>query len=703
MPLVAEDFIQENSGTVATAGTSCVVSLPAGTTAGNTLVVFLSSSQDPTAPAGFALDKSVGVFLRAYRKSEVAADETSWTFTTASNSVFSWYVAEVSNVDPVEPLDASAASSGGVSLSNGSTLSTGTTPLNAALDTVVLAAFAATQQSGSDVMSWSGYTGDFEELADVGPSGRQVAVARKFISGTTGQFETTATFATSGATTTGEALIVAYRAAGSPIVAPLAHFMGFEWGTHGGMNSHNGSTNMLGNALVSTAGTWGTNYLIQAASARNGGYGLRIVQSGAGVDVTTGILSGASCSIGLNVRVVSATGTVAVAVLGSRAQLLYDADASKFGVRCGTTGTVSWQSGTTALNTWVWIDLRLKISTSTWHADWRIETAADTYTEQTAAELTGQSPSTLSSLSLGRNVAQTVTVDFDDVCLSAYYVAYPLGPHQVRLLTVDTGATVTYSGTPGNFSKFTANGTLTTLAGSGGNITTSDVATMLDEVPPTVSASADGVCQTATASGDYLEFPMAASTLAADEVIDGVRMLTPAWGGAGAGTGTVGIRGYDGTTETTLVPASTSYDAGSPTAVSSTEPRWQCAMWPFPSGGWTKTRLDAAALRFGFSTDAAPDMGCDALYLEYATHKTRVDPVFGAAGALPRVEAETDPYTLGIRALRTYTPAGMALEVTYELSGSPTTYTAPADSNPHTQVIDAPDMPTLNQVTARPA
>ena len=42
------------------------------------------------------------------------------------------------------------------------------------------------------------------------------------------------------------------------------------------------------------------------------------------------------------------------------------------------------------------------------------------------------------------------------------------------------------------------------------------------------------------------------------------------------------------------------------------------------NGAWTQARLDAAALRMGFSTDATPDMGASAMYLEVAT-RTIVD------------------------------------------------------------------------------
>jgi hypothetical protein len=699
LPLSADDFVQENSGTVTTAGTSCVVSLPSGTTAGNTVVVLLTSTVGVTAPSGFVNDKVASVNLYVYRKSEVAASETSWTFTTASDSTFSWYAAELAGVDPVEPLESSAVTSTQLT-GNGGTLSTGTAPQNAALETVVLAAFAV---GGGHTSSWSGYTNGLEEVLDSG-SGQeityQLAVARKFVTGVTGQFETTATLATSsGSALVAHALLVTYRAAGSPIVAPLAMFAGMEWGTHGGINSHTGATSMLGNTLAHS-GTWGTNYLIQAASARNSDYGLQIVQSAAGAAVRMGGVSSGSASVGLDVRVVSATSTVTVAQITTAAgsavaRLRYDASTSKFGVQCGTTGTMAWQSGTTATNTWAWVDFRLKVNTTTWHLEWSIEEAGVATPQTSPADLTGQTATTVGGMTLGTATAQTMTADYDNICLSAYWVAYPLGPHQVRLLTVDTGGTPTVSGTSSNFSVFTANGTL-------GAWNATNARNAVDEVPPTVSASADGVCQTAVAASDYMEFPMAAATLADDEVIDGVRMLAPAWGGTGTGTGTLGIRGWNGTTETTLIPASTSYDAGSPTAVSSTEPRWQCAMWPFPGGGWTKTRLDATSLRVGFSTDATPDMGVDALYLEYATKKAEPEYVFGGTGEL-RVEQDTDPNTGGIRALRAYTPAGQTATLVYELDGvAQTPVVISAASNPQVILIDAPDLPTVSRIELVP-
>jgi hypothetical protein len=680
------NVVQENTGTTAS-GTSHAVTLPSGTTAGNTLVVVIyTQGTGANPPTGVVSAKAQGV-TQVFYKSDLAAAETSWTFTSAGTTPTLWYATELSNIDVTTPVDATAGVTTNA-IGNGGTSSTGTTALNAGLSTVAFAVFGVNVAGGS----WSGYTNGFEEVADLNAAaGQTLGVARLFENSTTRTFQSTATLTASGSSTADAAMVV-FRAADSPIVAPLVHLLGFEWGTHGGINSHSGSTNMTSSPLTGApSGTFGTNYLIQAGSARNSSYGLRIVQAGAAAYVRCGNISTSYSAVGFNVRVVSATGTVVVADLNTNglaaaAQLLYDSSATKFGVRAGSTGTTSWQSGTTALNTWVWIDLRVKTDTTTWHAEWRIETGTDTYTDQTAADLTGQAASTLqATLLLGGNAAQTMTADYDDLVMSTYYVAYPLGPHQIRLLTVDPAGTPAVSGTTTNFSVFTANGTL-------GAWNATNARNAVDEVPPTISASADGVTQTASAAADYIEFPMATYTLGPTEFVNGVRMLAPLWSGTGAGAGDLAIRGYDGTVETALATAS-QITPGAPTAVSATVPVWRTAMWQ-STNGWTQAELDAAALRVGFSGDATPDMGVEAVYLEVAVGKTRTRALFGDFATI-----EEDPTRLGVVSVTTVAPPGGDSSLYYETSGSPTTVPVP-DTTTVTTQINAPDQPTTNYIAA---
>jgi hypothetical protein len=147
---------------------------------------------------------------------------------------------------------------------------------------------------------------------------------------------------------------------------------------------------------------------------------------------------------------------------------------------------------------------------------------------------------------------------------------------------------------------------------------------LLDEIPPTVSASSDGVVQVSVAASDYINLPMTTYTCGPGEVIATRRFVASLWGGTGSATGTLGWRGWDGTTETTFVAAGTVYDADSLTTASASYPIWAAAMW---TGACTQAQLDAAAVRMGFSTDATPDMGASAVYLEVAVREISTSSV----------------------------------------------------------------------------
>lgn len=686
MPVTVDDFLWENTGFVAS-GTSIVVSHPdaGGTTAGKTVVVIIyAASTTLTLPTGFA---SVGptTITWACIKSNVGAGETSWTFTQNFSTAGAWYMVELDNVSLLEPYDGHGAISSGT-VANGATKSSGTAPLNAGSSTVALAMFGAVKAAGGDVQSWSGYTNGFTERVDAEPAGvagKQIAVAWKTIDGW-GTYETTATFATTAAAPQTASLILLLRSADASINAPLVGFTGFEFGTHGGMG--NASPN---NPIGLASGTFGTGYSVAAGSARNGSYGFKLVASATTAVMDLAGFTGGTIAFGCNVKVESGSGTPTVLSFlvaggsGTDFLVLYDVTNTKFGVQW-VGGSVVWQSGTTALSTWVWIDIRATFNSSAWHLDWTLETGTDTYTAQTSpTDLTGQTPGTSSSIQLGQNATQTMTAHYDDPVWSKHYAAYPLGPHVVRLLVPETtGAAV--SGTSTNFSKFTANGTLAAFA--------ADVGANLDEVPPTVSASSDGLVQTAVAASDYVELPMTTYTLASDEIIAGVRFVAALWGGTGSGTGTLGWRGHDGLTETTFVAAGTSYDADSLTAISATYPLWNWAMWSGAnSGAWTQTRLDAASVRMGFSTDATPDMGASAVYLEVAIKKaptvrtlTIEDPISATADLI------VNPYNSAtVSYIITNNDTTQTAQFDYSISGTPQTPVSVGPSSSSTLQLNA--------------
>jgi len=688
MPLEVDNIIQENSGGSSAAAATIVPTLPVGTTAGNTLLVVLNGfTFSSTAPSGFVLDLEIQRDLGAsqriqfWRKSNIGAGETSWTFTPTTSDNSAWYVAEVEGVDPYGPLDATAWVVGsGTVMANGATVSTGTSGQNRSLVTMALAAHATHQATGPDLGSWSGQTNGFEEVLEVastaaGTSNYGIAVSRMFVSGFTQTFECTGTWAAGGTAVRGYAGAVVYRAVDSPVINPLTWQMGFEHGTHFGIDS----TITVGfhgsNLLEAIVGTVGTDLTVASTSARDAGYGMRIVQSGAAKYISVGEIHLGTDSPGLaagwNVKVVSSTGVVVLAEVapfaGPSAFVVYDTSTQKVGVRWDTGGTVSYQSGTTAPGAWAWVDLRVSgVKGATWHIDWRLETAPGVYTTQASpADLTGQSASTVSSMKWGGNVAQTVTQDVDDLCVSNIPGVYPLGPHKLRALKVDPAGTPSVVGTVADFSTFSNNTTLTAW-----NATTARDA--LDDLPPTISATSDGVCQDAADAAGYMQFPMDTYVATPSEAITGVRMLAAMWGGTGANTGTLGIRGYDGTTETVLLPNDVFFDADSLTTPSATVPPWVAYMWN-PVGGWTQAKLNAAALRVGFSSDATPDMGVHAIYLEVAIRPAIVERVLSAEDDAFTVDLRMDPYSSASVSYLVTCPAGRAATFNYSIFGTPQT------------------------------
>lgn len=666
MPLTVDSILQENSGgSSGTDGTSVAVTLTSGTTAGSTLIVVLTTagvqSALVTAPTGWVKDvdgsgSSTPSGL-VYRKpsSAVTAGETSWTWTLAGASKFAWYAAEVVGLDPDDPLDASASAynATGVVMPGSFTRTTGTTAANSGTDTVLIGVFIGRGVSTSIAPgTWSAYTNGFEEVATAasataasGSATVGLAVTRKWSGGaTTGPFESTGTYtSTNTGSELGFGVLAVYRASDSPVVNPLTTMIGFENGTHYGLAS-----SIVGGGVVGITGTPGTDVFVETASARSSPsvYGCRIVAAAAAkfISLVPWPATVKNAVLGFDVQVVSGSGTVVVAEVqpfsGTILQLVYDVTNTQFGLRWGSGGTVSWQSGTTALGAWAWIDLTFTgVASSTWHAAWRLETGTSTYTDQTApADLTGQTGGSLTSPRLGGNLAQTVTLRFDNVVASTYASGFPLGPHTIQPLKVDPAGTPTVNGTVGNFALVTNNATGAAL--TSGTLTSARDA--IDDLPVVISASSDGVVQTTAAASDYLQFPMDTFTVASGRVIAAVRALAVYISTTGAGAGNLGIRGYDGTNESTLY-SMVGQTPGSSTTLSATVPPTGAYMWN-PVNGWTQAKLDAAALRLGFSSDATPDMGVHAMYLEVATRAALVARQLSVEDDVFTVDVNLSPY-----------------------------------------------------------
>jgi hypothetical protein len=628
----APTLVQSKSGTgLGTEGTTPVTAtLDAAVTAGNTVIICATAPRmgQPgvalvlsSKPADFTVDletsygttvaAAVCVLSRVMHQVETA----SWDlFPFGTDVRVNWTVLEYSGMPPY-PAKVTHTHTATFLSTDSSVAVVGPTGTLGHSGTLALAFFTS-----NGATTWSGYTNGFAELYDAGATNAPShAVASKYSSTPTAPSLEALQTVTTGNSFIGALLV--YEVADATFAESLVFQDGFERGTPYGMSNTTNPTAGT-RAASAVAGTPGTDILVGSAYSAGpwSTAGLRIVNSGLikYVRWDSNILGvQRDLALGFHCRVVSSTGEIKVAEVNSNAgitpaRLVYDTTTSKLGVRWSTSSPV-WQAGTTAPGAWVWIDWQLGgfggVSRS---MRWSIDGVAQAAPADVATNYTS-----VASINIGAAGTQTATVDFDDLIVSGILAAYPYTKHHVRLLPVDPAGTPSISGTAANFNVFTAN---TTLA-AWNAINARDA---VDEVPPTISASADGVCQVTTAAADYAEFPVAPYVITGPEAVTGVRAWAAAWSGTGAGSGTMEIRGHDGTTETSLFPTGTAWLPGSVTTPSTTVPPWVTAQW-VPAGGWTQAKLDAAALRFGFSNDATPDMGVHNLFLEAAVRANAID------------------------------------------------------------------------------
>jgi putative cell wall-binding protein len=203
--------VQQASGnTGTTTPASVTATLPAGTVAGNTVLLVVVADATVATPAGFTLDASQvnnnGHFV--FRKVAVAG-ETSFTFAPAVAASAAWYVAEVTGL-AASPLDQTASTGTNVATP---TISTGTTAATAQAEEFLLGS-AGASLFGAPAPSFSGWTNGFVEVADTGttkPAGTNVSLGVATRTATAvGTYGTTATLSTPAPAT---GIIATYRIA----------------------------------------------------------------------------------------------------------------------------------------------------------------------------------------------------------------------------------------------------------------------------------------------------------------------------------------------------------------------------------------------------------------------------------------------------------------------------------------------------------
>ena len=242
MALSAANVIQAKTGS-ASAGTA-PVALDAGTQAGSTVTVEISTNAVPImdsglpghVPAGFEFDAysnaSGAHYLHAFHKCAVAAGEgvagsTSWDFSFSPTTNWSWRATEWDTaLDPVSPLETATSSFDTGTAPAG--LSTGTTTQTGRADLVCLAWHEWVRSSNTaQSMTWSGHTNGFairDSLRWTGGTAEFGDCWSWAFPGAAGAFETTATInlATRAVNDVYVALLVVYAAVVPVPVSPGA-------------------------------------------------------------------------------------------------------------------------------------------------------------------------------------------------------------------------------------------------------------------------------------------------------------------------------------------------------------------------------------------------------------------------------------------------------------------------------------------------
>lgn len=191
---MAATIVQQLTGSTNGSG-SVTVTLPAGTTAGNRLIIAITAYFNLAPPAGLTADIAVNQTGLAhktglYSKATVGG-ETSWVFTQSGTDGGVWWAAEFSGLAE-SPLDKTASDVG----ANDTSIASGTTATTTDATEMALAAVGMYRATATTVPATvSGWTNSFVEVADVGnaaATARSMGVARRDLVAT-GAYSTVAT------------------------------------------------------------------------------------------------------------------------------------------------------------------------------------------------------------------------------------------------------------------------------------------------------------------------------------------------------------------------------------------------------------------------------------------------------------------------------------------------------------------------------
>lgn len=596
MPLTTANIIQTAKGSFnSTSGTA---TLPAATTAGNTVFIGVHRALLGANPelAGFDYDYTLTLpnsYFTVFRQSDTVGGETSWPIDVAGGGACAWITYEVEGLYPGYDVRTFNSRVGG--MLTGETLNSNAIGSSDA-DVFCLSFWAAEDPSGTTAPTWASYTNSYtesqEQAVSDGTRSLGLAAAHKF-PGTVGPHDTTATLTVSGGhTATGAVVLLVYRSTADPAV----FLTGFGPGTLLGANVGTAPyiPLLVGTPAVVADATTASGYALEiTASAATEGVGLSAAALGspnALVDNFRVMFPGSLPAGDVDLAPIQTDGTNNWAVR-------YRASDSTL------TAGIAGGGGTPAVgpvavpDTWYLVERYLERVNFLLH--WRVNQVAQAdYALPTGGLVTN------AYLGPALNAA-TATVRFTDWMASVTPADYPLGDCRVYSLRVDSAGTLVLTGTAANWSTYTANGTLAAW----------NAATALaniDEVPFTIGAGNDGLVQIAIATGDFVSIPLTSYTLLPGEVVMGARMVVLGWA-ASATAATLGFGFYNGTSEETLQAGTVNPGFNA----STTLPSWFAKMVTLANIN-TQGKIDGAQIRSGRSSDANPDEGLGGGVIELA-------------------------------------------------------------------------------------
>lgn len=727
MPLSADNIIQQASGSFAGSGT---VTLPTGTQAGSQIVLVAGLLGDGSAginvptPTGF-LPWGVNSYgaqnnygrAMLFVKASADAGETSWAVSSSSGThTVLWVVLEMFNLDLDWPQRAYLPLSG-----SGSGVTTAVSSATVTSDSqsetyqgLSLACFMAVDTGGSTPVV-SGHDNGFTEIASQsGSDGTRGAVlsvaAKQELVINTPQ----CAVSVSPTSYVGTALLVS-TGLDSHHAPNITTMSGFEVGT---------ATNLSVTGLGTATGTLapfdavvGTPAVVSTA-ARSGGWCLELSSSAATENVTwmTGggkNLKGSvieTWSERLHVYFPTSlpSGDVELASVeaGSLANgvvIRYVSASQKIGVKVGT-GSEQLSDAAVAANTWIGIDFlydpRTTTHTCAWQVDYNAATSdATAPVAQSTASASGMSAAQCSTVRHGWTVAATATVRYDDIVGSRFRKTYPIGDMRVVPLGPDPAGTPTVSGSSANFRTFTNNGTLAAW-------TAAATWAALDDLPPTIGASADGLAQITNATTDYVQVPMATYACAANNMVPiAGRWYWAGWAASG-NPATFKFVPNDGSGHPTW-EGGFAYGETLDAGFDSTSLIWMGMIHnPVAALGTfyqlSQAKVDALAARFGFSEDTNPDAGVHCVLFELAVQPAVTVPMMAQEDGAFTVSARLDERSGAVVSLLATTPTGTrGATLTWTVGGSDgSQYVAP--NSTHEQPLGGVDVSTVTRVGLSP-